>query len=37
MLAPLYFGAPRHAADLMVLLRAFLLLDPNDNPVVGAA
>ncbi len=37
ILAPLYFGAPRHAADLMVLLRAFLLLDPNDNPVVGAA
>ena len=37
MLAPLYFGAPRHAADLMVLLKSFLLLDPVDNPVVGAA
>jgi len=37
MLAPLYFGAPRHAADLMALLRAFLLLDPIDNPVVAVA
>ena len=37
MLAPLYVGAPHDAAGSVALLRAILLLNPNDNPIVGVA
>jgi len=36
-LAPIYFGAPHHARDFIVLLKSFLLLPQIDNPVVTVA
>lgn len=36
-LAPIYFGAPHHAGDFIVLLKSFLLLPQSENPVVTGA
>lgn len=37
ILTPIYFGVPRQPSDLVTLFRAFLLLNPIDNPVVTVA
>ncbi len=37
ILAPIYFGAPHHLGEFLILLKSFLLLPQAGNPVVTVA